>query len=153
MWPHERQRTVHFALSCAFSTRNLEFVRGLGAAEVIDYRAQRFEEVAKNIDVIFDTVGGDTLARSWSLLRPNGRLVTIAASLEQTQEQRVQDAFFIVEPNRLQLAKVASMIDEGKLRPVVSAVYPLAEARRAYEHKPVRGKVVLNVAGGREAAS
>ncbi|HVN80089.1 MAG TPA: NADP-dependent oxidoreductase [Terriglobia bacterium] len=127
------------------SARNLEFVRGLGAAEVIDYRVQRFEEVAQGMDVIFDTVGGDTLARSWSLLRPNGRLITIAASSEQAREQSVQDAFFIVEPNRLQLGNVANMIDAGKLQPVVSAAYPLADARRAYEHKPLRGKVVLTI--------
>lgn len=127
------------------SAHNLEFVRGLGADEVIDRRAQRFEDVARDIDVVFDTVGGETLARSWSVLRPTGRLITIAASGERTDDQRVRDAFFIVEPNRAQLAKVASMIDAGDLRPVGGAVFPLASARQAYEHTPVHGKVVLQV--------
>jgi NADPH:quinone reductase-like Zn-dependent oxidoreductase len=127
------------------SAHNLEFVRGLGADEVIDHRAQRFEVVAQKVDVIFDTVGGDTLARSWGVLRPNGRLITIAASAEQTQEQRVRDAFFIVEPNRTQLENVASLIDAGDLRPIVSAVYPLSKATQAYQHKPLRGKVILSI--------
>jgi len=129
------------------STHNLDFVGGLGADEVIDYRAQRFEHVVRDVDVIFDTVGGDTLARSWGVLRPNGRLITIAAATEQTHEQRVKDAFFIVVPNRTQLTQVATMIDAGELRPIVGGVFPLTAARQAYIHKPVRGKVVLTVVG------
>jgi NADPH:quinone reductase-like Zn-dependent oxidoreductase len=130
------------------SEHNLEFARGLGADEVIDYRARPFEDAATGVDVVFDTVGGDTLARSWPILRPGGRMVTIAADAEHTSEQRVKDAFFIVEPNREQLSRIARMIDAGELRPVVGAAFPLAEARRAYAHKPVRGKVVLVVDGG-----
>ena len=130
------------------SEHNVEFARGLGADEVIDYRAQRFEDAATGVDVVFDTVGGDTLARSWPILRPGGRMVTIAADAEHTSEQRVKDAFFIVEPNREQLSRIARMIDAGELRPVVGGAFPLAEARRAYAHKPVRGKAVLVVDGG-----
>jgi len=130
------------------SAHNVEFARGLGADEVIDYRARPFEDAATGVDVVFDTVGGDTLARSWPILRPGGRMVTIAADAEHTSEQRVKDAFFIVEPNREQLSRIARMIDAGELRPVVGAAFPLAEARRAYAHKPVRGKVVLVVDGG-----
>jgi len=124
---------------------NAEFVHDLGANQVIDYRAQRFEDVAREIDVVFDTVGDDTLARSWSILRPNGRLITVAASAEHTREPRVRGAFFIVEPSRTQLTKVAGMIDAGELQPIVGAAFPLAEARQAYEHKPRHGKVVLTV--------
>jgi NADPH:quinone reductase-like Zn-dependent oxidoreductase len=83
----------------------------LGADEVIDQGAERFEEVVRAADVVFDTVRGETLARSWGVLNAGGRMVTIAASAEQTREQRVREAFFIVEPNRAQLAKVASLID------------------------------------------
>jgi NADPH:quinone reductase-like Zn-dependent oxidoreductase len=131
------------------SAHNLDFVRGLGADEVIDYRARRFEDAASNVDVVFDTVGSDTLARSWAVLRPAGRLITIAAAAEQTDEQRVRDAFFIVEPSRPQLATVADMIDGGALRPIAGAVFPLAEARQAYAHKPAHGKVVLRILPGR----
>ncbi len=67
---------------------NLDFVRGLGADEVIDYRAERFEERVRGVDAVFDTVGGDTLRRSWGVLRPGGRLVTIAASEEGAADER-----------------------------------------------------------------
>jgi len=74
-----------------------------------------------------------------------GRLVTIAAAGERTTEPRVRDAFFIVEPNRVQLTEVAGLIDAGTLRPIVAAVFPLAEAAQAYAHKPLHGKVVLTI--------
>jgi NADPH:quinone reductase-like Zn-dependent oxidoreductase len=128
------------------SASNLAFVRALGADEVIDYRAQRFEEVVHGLDVVFDTVGGETLERSWGVLKPGGRLVTVAASGERTTEERVRAAYFIVEPSRAQLTEIARLIDGGALRPVVGAVFPLAEARQAYQHKPTHGKVVLRVA-------
>ena len=127
------------------SAANLEFVRSLGAEEVIDYRAQRFEDVVRDVDVVFDTVGGETLERSWGVLKPGGRLVTVAASGEQTTDERIRAAYFIVEPSRTQLEEIARLIDAGALRPVVGAVFPLAEARQAYESKPGRGKVVLRV--------
>src|SRR5499425_1371000 len=78
------------------SAANLDFVRSLGADEVIDYRAERFEDMARDVDVVFDTVGGETLERSWGVLKPGGRLVTIAASGEQTTDERVRAAYFIV---------------------------------------------------------
>src|ERR1043165_4395937 len=87
------------------SATNLDFVRGLGADEVIDYRAERFEDVVRAVDVVFDTVGGETLARSWGVLKPGGRLVTVAASGGQMTDDRVRSAFFIVEPSRAQLTE------------------------------------------------
>jgi NADPH:quinone reductase-like Zn-dependent oxidoreductase len=130
------------------SASNLAFVRGLGADEVIDYRAERFEDVVHDLDVVFDTVGGETLERSWGVLTPGGRLVTIATSGEGSQDARTREAFFIVQANRTQLAEIARLIDAGQLRPVADAVFPLAQARRAYEYKPAHGKVVLRVADG-----
>jgi NADPH:quinone reductase-like Zn-dependent oxidoreductase len=127
------------------SASNLDFVRALGADDVIDYRISRFEDLARDVDVVFDTVGGDTLARSWGVLKPGGTLITIAASEEQTQSERVRAAFFIVEANRMQLEEVARLIDAGALRPVVGAVFPLEQTRQAYEHKAAHGKVVLRV--------
>jgi NADPH:quinone reductase-like Zn-dependent oxidoreductase len=129
------------------SAHNRDFVRGLGADEVIDYRATRFEDAVRDLDVVLDTVGGETLARSWGVLKPGGRLVTVAASEEGAIAPRTRAAFFIVQANRVQLGEIARLIDEGRLRPVVDAVLPLAEARRAYGHRATRGKVVLSVAG------
>jgi NADPH:quinone reductase-like Zn-dependent oxidoreductase len=130
------------------STNNVAFVRGLGADEVIDYRAKRFEDVVRDLDVVFDTVGGETLERSWGVLKPGGRLVTIATSGEGPQDPRTREAFLFVQANRAQLAEIARLIDVGQLRPVVDAVFPLAQARQAYEHKPAHGKVVLRIADG-----
>ncbi len=139
-----RWRGAHVIGTAA--ANNLEFVHGLGADEVIDYRAERFEKVAQNLDLVFDTVGGETLARSWAVLKPGGRLVTIATASENSQDPRIQGAFFIVQANSAQLEEIARLIDAGQLRPVVAAVFPLAQARQAYEFKPVHGKVVLRVA-------
>src|SRR5207237_7997519 len=118
-----------------------DFVRSLGA-EVIDCRAARFEERVRGVDAVFDTVGGDTLRRSWGVLRPGGRLVTIAASEEGSQDERTRSAFFIVEPRRAELEEVARLIDSGEVRPVVGAEFSLADAALAYRPKPGRGKVV-----------
>jgi len=93
------------------SVRNTDFVRELGADEVIDYKATPFEEAVHDIDVVFDTVGGETLERSRGVLKPGGRLVTIAAQGEGTENPAVRDAFFIVEAKRSQLIEVARLID------------------------------------------
>ena len=127
------------------SARNLDFVRQLGAAEVIDYRAQRFDELVRDVDVVFDAVGGDTLERSWAVLKPGGMLVTVAASEEQSRSPRARDAFFIVAGDRTQLAEIARLIDTGELRTVVGGVFALARAADAYAFKPARGKTVLQV--------
>src|SRR5437762_2023191 len=82
------------------SAANLDFVRSLGADEVIDYRAERFEDVARDVDVVFDTVGGGTLEKSCGVLKRGGRLVTVAASGEQTTDERIRAAYFIAEPRR-----------------------------------------------------
>src|SRR4029434_1885901 len=114
------------------SGHDLEFVRGLGADEVIDYRARSFEDAVTGLDVVFVTVVGDTLARSCGVLRPGGTMVTTAADAEHTREQRVKDAFFIVEPNREQLTRISRMIDAGKLRVFVGAAFTLEQASQAY---------------------
>ena len=127
------------------SAANIDFVRDLGVDDVIDYRAERFEERAQGVDAVFDTVGGDTLRRSWSVLKPGGQLVTIAAAEEGSQDQRTRDAFFIVQPRRAELEEIARLIDAGHVRPIVGAEFPLADAIRAYQTKPIHGKVVLRV--------
>jgi NADPH:quinone reductase-like Zn-dependent oxidoreductase len=128
------------------SAHNAAFVRDLGADTVIDYRTVRFEDVARDMDVVFDTVGGDTLDRSWGVLKPGGRLVTIATSVETTSDPRQREAFFIVRMDREQLNEISQLLDAGQLRPVVDRVFPLAEARQAFEHKPAHGKVAITVA-------
>jgi len=131
------------------SARNLEFVYQLGAAQTFDYRAVRFEESVPAVDVVFDTVGGETRDRSWSVLKPGGRMVTIAAENETAEEERVKQAFFIVEPNGQQLAGIGDLLQAGHLLPVVDAVLPLHRASEAYEGKVEQrnghGKMVVTV--------
>jgi NADPH:quinone reductase-like Zn-dependent oxidoreductase len=127
------------------SAHNAALARRLGADEIIDHRATRFEEVAREVDVVLDTVGGETLERSWNVLRDGGRLVTVAAAGEDTSDPRVRDAFFIVQPSHAQLGHVARLIDAGDLRPLVGDVLELGDARRAYETRPKHGKNVLVV--------
>jgi NADPH:quinone reductase-like Zn-dependent oxidoreductase len=142
---HNRGARV-VATVCA---RNLEFVRELGADRVIDYRSVRFEEQVKDVDVVFDTVGGETLDRSWQVLKPGGRLVTIAADAEGTRDAREQKAFFIVEADGKQLAQIGEMLEQGALRTVVDSVVPFGEARLAYEGRVKdrlgRGKMVVMI--------
>ena len=132
------------------SARNLEFITGLGAERVIDYRAARFEETVSGMDVVFDTVGGETLQRSWGVLKPGGRMITIAADAETTTDDRVKQAFFIVEPNHEQLARIGDLLEAGDLHPVVDAVLPLSQASAAFtgevRQRQGRGKLVVAVA-------
>jgi NADPH:quinone reductase-like Zn-dependent oxidoreductase len=113
------------------SKANIDFVRQLGANEVIDYRERRFEAVGL-IDVIFDTVGGETLDRSWDLLKPGGRLVTIAADAESSTDPRVKSAFFIVEQDGEQLAALGKLFDSGELKAFVKAELRMEDADHAY---------------------
>jgi NADPH:quinone reductase-like Zn-dependent oxidoreductase len=74
-------------------------------------------------------------------------MITIAASAEHTDDPRVREAFFIVEPRSDQLVEIARLLDVGLLRAVVDKVFPLAQARQAYDTKPNRGKVALSISG------
>jgi NADPH:quinone reductase-like Zn-dependent oxidoreductase len=130
------------------SAHNLEFVKKLGANQAIDYKAARFEEAVRDIDVVFDTVGGDTLRRSWGVLKPGGRMVTVAADSENTRDERERQAFFIVEPNRQQLIEISRLLDAGELQTVVGGVLPLAQASDAYTgavRKKGSGKLVVTL--------
>jgi NADPH:quinone reductase-like Zn-dependent oxidoreductase len=139
-----RHQSAHVIATA--SAANTDFVKALGADEVIDYQITPFETVVGDVDVVLDTVGGNTRDRSWGVLKKGGCLVTIAADAEGSKEQRVRDAFFIVEPNRHQLVNIAHLIDTGALRPVVGAVFSMENFRQAYEQKPVHGKNVLRIA-------
>jgi NADPH:quinone reductase-like Zn-dependent oxidoreductase len=127
------------------SAHNVPLVRGLGADETIDRRATRFEDVVRDVDVVFDTVGGETLERSWAVVRPGGKVVTVAADAEGERTQAVRDAFFIVEPRADELAELARLIDGGVIRAMVDATFPLSRARDAYRHRPRHGKAVLEI--------
>jgi NADPH:quinone reductase-like Zn-dependent oxidoreductase len=131
------------------SARNSEFLRQLGAERVIDYHTEPFETLVRDMDVVFDTVGGSILQRSWQVLRAGGRLVTIASDSAGSQEDRVKAAFFIVEPRQSQLADICGLVASGQLLPFVDGLVPLDDASSAYLGTAPRslgyGKLVIDV--------
>jgi NADPH:quinone reductase-like Zn-dependent oxidoreductase len=132
------------------SKRNHDFLRKLGADETIDYTATRFEDAVHDVDVVLDTMAGDTQKRSWNVLRKGGILVSILTppSPEEAIAHGVLQAYVFVQPNVAQLTEVAQLVDSGKLRSIVETVLPLSEARRAHELSQTghtRGKIVLRV--------
>ncbi|GHO86376.1 NADP-dependent oxidoreductase [Dictyobacter formicarum] len=132
------------------SERNENFLYDLGVNEVIDYTRIRFEDAIQEVDMVLDMVGGDTLDRSWQVLKKGGVLISVAnpPSVEEAKAHGVRSVWFIVEPNRLQLHQIGELIDAGKIRPVIDTVFPLSQARQAYEQGAkghTRGKIVLRV--------
>jgi len=132
------------------SAGNVDFVRSLGAGQVIDYRSTRFEEVVKDADAVLDTLGGDTQRRSWKVLKKSGILVsTISISSPDTAaEYGVRGVEVISRADSAQLTRIASLVDEGVLKPFVSVVLPLSDAVKALELSRkghIRGKMVLKV--------
>jgi NADPH:quinone reductase-like Zn-dependent oxidoreductase len=128
------------------STDTIKLVSKLGAHQVVDYRAVRFEDVVDSVDVVFDTVGGETRERSRALLGHTGRLVSIAADGEVTTDPEVRKAYFIVEPNQQQLNQVAAMLCDGRLRTLTKAVMPLAKTAEAFRGRiSGAGKIVIEV--------
>jgi len=130
------------------SAENLEFVRALGADKVLDYRKDRFEDLICDVDVVFDTVGGETLERSWKVLRPEGSVVTIVSPPKTISDPRASDAFMLVRADGQQLAQLGKMIDAGELRVFVESIYPLEQASAAYARAGeggMRGKIALSV--------
>jgi NADPH:quinone reductase-like Zn-dependent oxidoreductase len=114
-----------------------------------DADADRLDDAAGQADLVFDTIGGEVLARSPALLKPGGTLVTVATQRAASRGDAVKEVdviHFVQEPNRAQLIELARLVDEGHLRPQVGAVYPLAEAAEAFGAKAaggIPGRIVL----------
>jgi NADPH:quinone reductase-like Zn-dependent oxidoreductase len=131
------------------SGKNDEFLRKLGASEVIDYTRNRFEDVVHDADAVLDTIGGDTQKRSWGVLKPGGVLASIVGIGEVPAEAKargIRSAAVYAKNDREYLDRLTALIDAGKLAPVIAEVLPLAQARRAHELSEgghVRGKLVL----------
>lgn len=132
------------------SAHNRDFLLGLGANEVIDYQHVNFEQTVRDIDVVLDTIGGDTRKRSWQVLKPGGILVSLPEPIPEGEAAAHgrRGVFFIVKPDREQLGNIATLIDSGAVRPVIAETIPLANARQAFERGVAghtRGKLVLQV--------
>ncbi|HTN87370.1 MAG TPA: NADP-dependent oxidoreductase [Sorangium sp.] len=138
------------------SAKDRDFVRGLGADVVVDYRSERFEDAAKDVDAVIDLVGGDAQARSFAVLKPGGTLVSAVSNPDQEEAARrgVRASFFLVDVTTARLDRIAALLDAGELSTDIGAVLPLAEVRGAHEmldgaRPRPRGKIVLTMAPAR----
>jgi NADPH:quinone reductase-like Zn-dependent oxidoreductase len=135
------------------SASNAELVRGLGVDEFIDYRSTRFEEKVRDVDVVFDTVGGETQERSWQVLKKGGVLVSIVQppSEKNAAARGVRGVFMREDAKRAdELREISDKVASGRVKVNVETILPLREARKAQELSQsghARGKIVLMVSG------
>jgi NADPH:quinone reductase-like Zn-dependent oxidoreductase len=144
-----RARGCEVVATC--SGEDVEFVEGLGAAVVIDYHKQRFEDLAGEVDLVFDLIGGDVQTRSWTVLKDGGALVSTLQQPDQARAQAkgARAIVYMAQGSGGELAEIARLTDDDEVTPEVARVFPLdevAEAERTLETQHVRGKIVLEVA-------
>jgi NADPH:quinone reductase-like Zn-dependent oxidoreductase len=130
------------------SSPNHEFLKSLGVDEVIDYTQTPFETVVKDVDAVFDCVGGEVLPRSYGVLRAGGRLVTIAGQLSEdlAKSYNIETFRILVKPDKEGLEILTNLVEAGKLKPIVSAEFSLEDMAKAHDTVAsghVRGKVVV----------
>lgn len=133
------------------STANQEFLKQMGADTAIDYTATKFEEVAKEVDVVLDSVGGDTLKRSYGVVKKGGIIVSIVDEPDQAEmtARGIRGVTLRAAPYAKVLQDLATLIDAKKVNPVVSQTFPLADFAKALDQiatRHTRGKIVLQVA-------
>jgi NADPH:quinone reductase-like Zn-dependent oxidoreductase len=133
------------------STPNQELLKQLGADVALDYTKQKFEDIAKDVDVVLDSVGKDTLARSYRVVKKGGFIVSIVGKPDPAELEKhgIRGSSMSVEPNSDELAEITKMIDAKKIKVIVSQTFPLADAAKAQEQVAThhtRGKIVLKVA-------
>ena len=156
------------------SGKNLELVKSLGADHIINYQNEKLEERVNNLDVVFDTLGGDSLDRSFAITRPNGWVVSIAGSPDYRNAEEmgldmlrslllrvvglrvnsrarragVNYRFIFMKPLGEELAQIAALISEGVIKPVVDRIFPVSECQSAIEYSAsgrARGKIVISL--------
>jgi NADPH:quinone reductase-like Zn-dependent oxidoreductase len=142
---------IHGARVIGTASENLDFARTLGLDQVIDYSTAQFEKEVRDVDVVLDTIGGDTQERSWGVLKPGGILISTiqAPSEEKAIAHGVRQGFVVSwPPVQDVLTKMAALVDSGQVKPHVSAVFPLREVKKAHslvERRHTRGKIALQV--------
>jgi NADPH:quinone reductase-like Zn-dependent oxidoreductase len=132
------------------SSDNKDFLIDLGANEVIDYKKEKFEDKLKDIDLVIDLIGGDTQKRSLKVIKKGGRLITTVAPeyKDEAKAKDIQLENFMAQSDPEDLEQIASLIDSGKVKPVIAKILPLkqaAEAQKLIEEGHPRGKIVLQV--------
>ena len=135
--------------------RDSDYLHELGIDTHVDFETTRFEDVVRDMDVVLDTLGGEVQRRSWGVTKKGGILVslrTTSDTQEQAEAHGVRAKRILVRPEPKHFARINELVETGKLKPTISAVFPLKEAREAQEQLergPTRGKLVLAVVSGR----
>lgn len=133
------------------SRDDASYLRGLGVDEIIDYKSERFEDKAKDVDVVIDLVGGDTLARSYGIVKKGGLLVTTLGQADEAEAKKrgLRAVNFMMKREGAELEQIAQLVAQGRVKPRIAKVLPLSEAKQAddlcqFGHP--HGKVILKVA-------
>lgn len=132
------------------STRNQDLLKSLGVEVPIDYTATKFEEIAKDVDVVLDAVGKDTLTRSYGVVKKGGIICALRSQPDPAELEKhgIRGAAISVKPDAADLAEITKLFDAGQIKPVISQVFPLSEAGKAHEQIATlhtRGKIVLKI--------
>lgn len=132
------------------SAKNRQFVLSLGADECIDYVTTPFESAVQDVDLVLDTIGGDTLRRSFSVVKKTGVIVTVVdfEGIKEAARYGVNGLTVFVKPNTKQLSEIGHLLEQGKLKVQIGKVFPLQEARKAHvlcETGHGRGKIILTI--------
>jgi NADPH:quinone reductase-like Zn-dependent oxidoreductase len=132
------------------SEENIGLVKSLGADEIIDYRKEDFSARLKDLDMVFDTVGGETQTRSWKTLRKNGTLVSTLSIVDESMalQYGVSGKTFMADSNGARLQEIAGLVDKGMLRVIIDSEFPLEDVKKAHELSEsgkARGKIILRV--------
>jgi NADPH:quinone reductase-like Zn-dependent oxidoreductase len=133
------------------STPNQDLLKQLGVDQPIDYTTTKFEDVVKNVDVVLDAVRGDTLARSYGVVKKGGIIVSITGQPDpvECEKRGIRGSSLMAHPDAKVLEALTKLIEAKKIKPIVSQVLPLVEAAKAHqqiETRHTRGKIVLKVA-------
>ncbi|MGA9648565.1 NADP-dependent oxidoreductase [Pedobacter sp.] len=139
------------------SAKNAAFLKELGVDEVINYKEQKFEDIATDPDAVLDTMGGEILYRATSIVKPGGKIVCLPSStkddpvaIKLAKEKNIELIWPMMRPDKEQLQLFATLLEKKDLKVKVESVYPLnkiVSAHKAIESHSVSGKIVLQIAG------
>ena len=132
------------------STKNIEFIKSLGADDVIDYQKTALADIENEFDLVVDAVGGNTLEQSWNLVKKGGTLVSLTQplSLERAAEMGIQVHFNTGQASMDNIKTIATLLADGKISSEIEKVYPLHEVKKAHEKSEAghaRGRILFEV--------
>jgi NADPH:quinone reductase-like Zn-dependent oxidoreductase len=139
------------------SEKDVEFVRGLGADQIVDYKKQKFEDEVNDVDLVYDLIAGEVQERSFQVVKNGGAIISTLKEpdKERAKVKKLHVAHYMAKPNGKELAEIGRLIDDGRVRPVVDSVFRFEDAAKAQEHLDhghVRGKIVLEVVKAQDDA-